>query len=253
MGIQVQTIIDRCVADLDAEGSDYYKFDNDFKPAINQAVEWLVTVFNQIFADKKVTPEQLRDLIKTKVWQANKFSRVSYNPADTGHDLWSIIAVMPLPTLHPNNAITPLVNKIQSKFMPNKSFVGSLYSCDRLTSEEWNINQLNPFIPGNTVLTGSLKEFAYRDWSDYSSSTYVNTVAPEIEIRPSVSEQYVAIEYIKYPSPITLITDVLEFPTSMTQIIVEKTLSVIANKQGDQTTLWQINEGDIKRITGMFS
>lgn len=253
MPIQVQTIVDRCNADLDAEGSDYYKFDNDFKPAINQAVEWLVTVFNSIFASKKVTPEQLRDLVKVKIWQANAYSRVSYNPADTGHSLWSIISVMPEPKLIPNNSIVPLLNKTQSKFISNKSFEESLYSCKRLSSEEWNLNQLNPFVAGNKVLTGGLAEYAYRDWADYSSTNYSNPIAPEIEIRPYVSEKYVAIEYIKYPSPVISITDTLEFPESMTQLIVEKTLSFLSIKQGDNTNVWGITEGDIKRITGLFN
>ncbi len=253
MPIQVQTIVDRCNADLDAEGSDYYRFDQDFKPAINQAVEWLIIIFNQIFAEKKVTPEQLRDLIKIKIWQANAFSRISFDPAIIGHSLWSLLAVMPLPTLHPNNSITSLPNKTQSRFMANKSFVSSLYGCKRLTGEEWNLNSLNPFVPGNNVLTGGLAEYGYRDWADYSSSTYTNPVAPEIEIRPSVSEKYVALEYIKYPTPVSLITDVLEFPESMTQIITEKTLSFLAVKQGDNTNLWGITEGDVKRITGLFS
>ncbi len=62
--IAVQTVVDRMIFGLDAEGSDRYTFENDFKPAINSSVEWLQAVFNQAFADKKLTEENLRDLVK---------------------------------------------------------------------------------------------------------------------------------------------------------------------------------------------
>jgi hypothetical protein len=255
MAIQVQTVVDRGAAALDAENNDYYKFDQDYKPNINSAIEWLVLVFNEIFGKKKVVPEQLRDLVKVRVFQANQYSRVSFNPADVGHSLWTIIGVYPEPQLHPNNSIAPLADPNQSKFMPGKSFVRSDYSAARKTSEQANINHKNPFLEGSEVFssTSGLRQFSYRDFADYSSSTYSNPSAPEIEIRPSIGGKYVAIEYLKYPTPVTLITDVLEFPESMTQVITEKMLSFMSTKQGDQTTLWNISEGDIKRITGLLS
>ena len=51
--IAVQTVVDRMKSVLDAEGSDRYLFDQDFKPAINSAIDWLVAVFNAAFSDKK--------------------------------------------------------------------------------------------------------------------------------------------------------------------------------------------------------
>lgn len=253
MAIQAQLIVDRTAPQIDAEQNDYYTFDQDYKPAINNAVEWLVMVFNEIFGEKKTIPEQLKELVKVKVWQANQYSRVSYNPSDTGHQLWSILAVMPEPELHPNNGISPLSNPVQSKFMAAKSFVRSQYSAKRLSSEEWNINERNPFLAGNDVLKNGLKEYGYLDFADYSSTSYTNPVNAEIEIRPSIGGKYVAIQYLKYPTPINTITDYIEFPISFLPIIVEKTLSFLSVKQGDGTNLWSVSEGDIKRITGLLS
>lgn len=253
MAILVSTIESRVRATLDAEGADYYLFDQDIKPALNNAIEWTVSVFNEIFGTKKVIPEQLRDLVKVKVWQSNKYSRVSFDPATIGHDFWTLISIMPEPKLHPNNSISPLSDPVKSVLMANKSFVSSNYSAKRLNAEEWSINTNNPFVAGNDILkNSSLKEYAYRDFADYSSSTYSNPSAPEIEIRPSVAEKYVAIEYLKYPTPVNLISDSVEFPKSMTVFLVEKTLSFLSVKQGDQTTLWQVTENDIKRLTTLF-
>lgn len=238
---------------LDAEQNDYYTFDQDYKPAINNAVEWIVTVFNEIFGEKKTIPEQLKELVKVKVWQANKYSRVSYNPLDTGHELWSILTVMPEPEIHPNNSINPLTTPTVSKFFANKTFISSKYSAARLSGEQWNINNDNPFIPGNNVLANGLKQYGYRDFADYSSSSYSSPVSFEIEIRPEIPEQYVAIEYLKYPTPITAATDYLEFPSSMIQLISEKALQFISIKQGDQINLWSVTDADVKRITGLLS
>lgn len=253
MAIQAQTIVDRAAPSLDAEGNDYYTFDQDYKPAINNTSEWLVSVFNEIFGEKKTVPEQLRELVKIKVWQANKYSRVSYNPADTGHQLWSILSVMPEPKLHPGSAVSPLSNPVQSVFVANRSFVSSKYAAARLSGEQWNLNSENPFLPGNTALLNGLKQYAYRDFADYSSSSYTNPVNAEIEIRPSIPEKYVAIEYLKYPTPVNLITDSVEFPVSMLPIITDKVLSFMSVKQGDGTNLWSVTEGDVKRIMGLFS
>jgi hypothetical protein len=61
--IPVQTIVDRVTSILDAEGSDRYLFDQDFKPAINLTKDWVVAVFNKAFADKKLSEENLKELV----------------------------------------------------------------------------------------------------------------------------------------------------------------------------------------------
>ena len=76
--IPVQNLVDFMKFELDAEGSDRYLFDQDFKPAINSAMNWLVSVFNRAFENDKLSSENLRDLIKTRVWVANNFSRIKF-------------------------------------------------------------------------------------------------------------------------------------------------------------------------------
>ena len=253
MPIPVQTVVSRMASALDAEGSERYTFDQDYKYAISYAQEWIVTAVNQAMSEKKLAAENLRELIKVKIWQANAFSRIAFDPAIVGQKLWSVLAVYPeiktTPFSNPNQLVVPA----QSVFMPNLSFVSSdQEGAARLTHEEWNDNKKNVFMPGNITVTGSLKKYAYLDFADYSSSSYVNPVPFEIEVRPSVAAKYVAIVYLKYPNEIILPTDNLEFPDPMIDLIVEKALLFISFKQGDATNLYSISEREVSRIVNLI-
>jgi len=63
--IPVQAVVDLMKAEIDSEGSERYLFDQDFKPAINSAIDWLVFVFNRAFENNKFSGEHLNDLIRT--------------------------------------------------------------------------------------------------------------------------------------------------------------------------------------------
>lgn len=253
MPILVQTINDRMISKLDAEGSDRYLFDQDIKPAINEAMEQLVTMFNQAFGDNKLTPEALRELIKIKVWQTNKYSRVSYDAAATGHPLWSIIAVYPEPKVNKAVASSPTQDLAQSKLRKDISFISSTKSAKRLTHEEWNENSNNVFMPGNMILKGELSEYAYLDFGDYTSSSYSGAPSKvEITIRPDVSQKIVAIAYLKYPDQVSVIGDSIEFPESLTNLIVDMALRNIAYKQGDGTSLFSLSDRNVMALVNLI-
>lgn len=253
MPINVQTINDRILAKLDAEGSERYLFNQDIKPSINEAMELIITMLNNAFAENKLSPESLRELVKVKVWQANSFSRVSYSSSDTGHSLWSILAVYPKPKTNKGLGGSPNPDKSKSIFRKDLSFVSSFQSAKRLTFEEWNSNRNNAFVAGNSLLTGSLAEYAYLDFADYTSTSYAaNNGIFEIQIRPDIPNELVAIAYIKYPNQVNLITDVIEFPESLTGLFVDTALSVIAYKQGDGTSLAQLTNQNIQRLISLL-
>lgn len=253
MPILAQTLVNRMNAKLDGEGSERYLFDQDFKPAINGAIEVIVTMLNEAFAEKKLTPEALRELVKVKVWNTNAYSRFSYSDTDTGHPLWSILAIYPKPETAPPASGIKITNKSESKFRPNLSFVRSKYSAKRLTLEEWNINEENIFSPGNITLAGGLLEYAYLDPADYTSTTYQgNPGQIEITIRPEINNELVAMAYLKYPNNVTVIGDSIEFPQSLTDLIVDICLNQISYKQGDSTTLFSVTKDSINRLVALI-
>ncbi len=254
MPISVQTIHNKILADLDAEGSDRYTFDQDTKFAINSAMEILITWFNSAFGDKKLAPEVLRELVKVKVWQASQYSRISFNSSDVGHDFWTIFGVYPKMESNKGNSGTSTTNKSQSKFRKDLSFLRSKKSAKRLSFEEWNQNSQNAFMPGNNILIGSLVEYAYLDFADYSSTTYDagGNDKVEIQIRPDIPGELVALAYLKYPNQATLLSDSIEFPKSLTELISEIALNKISFKQGDQTTLYGVTTQNINRLISLI-
>ena len=236
--ILVSTLNSRILSALDSEDSERYLFDQDIKPAINSAMETLITWLNQAFGENKLTPENLRELVNVKVWQANSYSRVSFNAAVVGHDLWTLLAIYPKPVLNKKLFTPGSTNNSESKYRPDVSFVSSNQAAKRLTLEEWNENQKNAFMPGNDLLQGDISEYGYLDASNYTSSTYPGNGDPvEWTIRPSVANQFVAIAYLKYPNQVATINDSIEFPKSLTELITELALNKISEKQSDGTNL----------------
>ena len=250
--IAVQTIVDRAVASLDAEGSDRYTFERDFKPAINSSVEWIVAVFNAAFADKKLSEENLEELIKVRIWQASAFSRIHFDEPTVGDDRWSILKVALEPVVHPEEAPPALPSPVDSIYRNDLSFISSpVPSAKRLTMEQWDEKDDNIFSAGNGAFKNQLRSYAYLNPTDYRSTGYAAKGA-EIEISPSVAEQFVAIAYIKYPTQISLITDNIEFPKVLIDMIFQKALNFISYKQGDQTNLYTVTQQDINTLAQLM-
>ena len=249
--IPVQDIVDRCKFILDSEGSDRYLFEQDFKPAINSSTEWLVAVFNKAFAEKKLSEENLRDLIFTKVFLASGFSRVDLDKSSIIDSIWSILRVVPNPEVSPAYVPSTEGCDKKSKLMSDLMYLRGENSAKRLTLEEWEENRNNIFEAGNNIITDpSLLTYAYLNIGDYSSTKFNN--GKEIEIRPDVSDKLVGITYLKYPGQISSETDQLPFPESLTDLVYQKALNFISFKQGDQTNLYTVTSRDVQVLTQLM-
>lgn len=254
MAIPVQTIVTQMNSGIDSEGSDRYLFDLDHRPGIHYAMRWLIIALNNVFANTKAPAESLRELINTRVYQTNNYSRIAFNSADlSGQKLWTLLSVHPEATTIEAPVIDPLITGADSKVRLDLTFKGSEYSAERLTFEQWNQNQKNIFLPGNTIITGELKRYAYLDFSSYVSNNYNPPGTYEIEIRPTVARKLVGVRSLNYPTLPTSISDSIPFPDSVTDMIVEKALQWISWKQGDQTTLYAVSDRDIKILIGNLS
>lgn len=253
--ILASSIINKVKADLDAEGSDYYRDDQDYIPAINKAIDWVVAVVNMGLGEKKISEEAFRDLTKVKIYQTNTFSRILLPALTQTDEIWTLIAVLPLPVAYPNsNSIVPS-NDVISYLRGELSLQSSQYIAERVTSEELEINRDNPFFRGHALEPGELvKTFCYLAPQDYQSSSYVTsgTILGEITIFPEISKKLVAIRYAKYPTRITSISDNIEFPKSMENIIYLKALNYIGIKQGDQSTIINTSNADLRLLLSAF-
>jgi hypothetical protein len=427
MSILAQDVANRIRFALDAEGADHYDDTLDIIPAINASQEWLVSVINASLSRKKLGEEIFRDLIKTRVFQTNTYSRIALDPTLLGHEVWTILALYPKPTVAPtaatvacsasniftdadngtmesditglntstgdtiakstdqafagsfstkyttgaqtssvplgrkmigtdtgvaitkgltyeisarvyvpsgqtldtpspvtrrdtqirisadptgagifssesivlgwrvsinnydewveiktkatasasgsafpaigqslwllaaggivytdNITVTCVTSDEDSIYFDNVSYISSDYSAKRLTLEEWNEGKGNPFQAGNTIVDldscPEVVEYAYLGWNDYTSLNYNVPTSRETEVRPLLNQELVAIAYVKMPTTITSLTEYLEFPQSLTNLITEKALNYIAYKQGDQTNIFGVTTADISTL-----
>ena len=248
-------LITGLVAALDAEGSQRYSFDRDYKPAINYAIDYYVSAFNFAFGMKKLSEENLRELTRTRVWQTSKYSRIHFDPADIGEEVWSLLVVAPEPTLDPQ--IAPLDNPSpeESMFIPTEdtTFVRSEYSAGRQTFEEWNQSFNNVFMPGNVTLNNKFKTYAYKNFTHFNPGELANEIISEIEVRPYLDNQLVGVTYIVYPPKITATDSTVFFPKTMMNLMTSKALQFISWKQGDQTNLFSVSQKDVQDLVNLMS
>lgn len=254
--ISASDLNDKILAALDAEGSDRYDFDRDIVHAINYSIDWMVSVFNMAFGANKLSEENLRELVKIRIWQTSQHSRIYIDEDSvTGlcHGVWTVLGVFPEPVTVPNLPASALPTVFESKLVQGYRYVSSQFSAKRLTLEEWNINTNNPFLAGSTVFssTSSLRSYAYLNYMDYQGSQCSDGNI-EIEIKPYLVNKYVAIAYLKRPDYVTVIQNDVEFPSVLTNMIVDAALRWIAFKQGDSTNLWQISDSEVNRLTQLM-
>ena len=245
----VQELRDQIRFALDAENSDHYRDDLDIIPAINASVKWLTSVVNAAYGQDKIGEEFFRELSTSGVFRTSDTSRVSLTIFPS--EVWSILAVYPKPETRQITGVpVPLTpDDTRSYYLPNKLHLSSQLSCKRLNLEEWAVNYDNPFEAGyqGNQICDALKLYAYLTPINYQGSS-TSYLTQELEIRPSVPNQEVTIFWARKPTQVTSLTDEINFPHSVFQLLFDKSLNYIAYKQGDQTNLYGVSAQDIQQL-----
>lgn len=247
---KIKTIL---AAALDAEGSDRYKDAQDYIPAINYAIGELVDLVNKKKGSVKFTAEAQRELRKAQVYLSSKYSRIAIPDS-----IWTvdsvIIGITTIPTpinLESDILTAPAVFSWLFEDLAFDQTTG--IAATRKTDDQWNSGRWNPLEAGYVRPAGSLTDiisYAYTELMDYSSadddvyptsaedmSTPPTLSYREIEIRPYVLKQFVGIKVVKNFTPVASISDPVQVPTSMTNLMAQLALGFISFKQGDNTTI----------------
>lgn len=247
--ILVSDIIARMESALDAEGYGHYTFDRDYRYAISYASEFVCSVLDRVLGKTRFIEERLSDLSYTGVWKTTDLSRFTFDEAVMNQKLWAIVAIFITPTVTPTTEIVQS-NKTISVYSPTHKYVKSYKSAWRVTKEEVSMNRNNPFAPGNehTEDCEELKEYGY-----LSPVVYLGGGGDikEIEITPAYANLTLAMQYIKYPDPVTSAAQQLEFPVSMFDMILNKSLNFISYKRGD-SNLQLVTEKDVQQLTNLL-
>ena len=271
--ILVSDVINGIKAELDAVGSDRYTNDRDYFPALNKAQEWLVTLFNAAFGTNKITEESLRELIVTRIYVCNQFSRLNlYDTIDQSDTplyqdyIWSILGVHPNckvideigdlapdPTLFSNKLRSVKTAYLMAPDKDNKT-------AERLSLEEWEFVDDNIFMRGNGGVTNGYASYSYLNWKEnapldpgFTIYDQSQSTGPEIEIKPVLSNKYVGVTYLATPAKILNESDIIKFPETLRVVLIQKSVDYITRKSYDREALYQITTQDMNNLISLMT
>ena len=264
--ITVQEVVDQVAALLDAEGSEHYTFDQDYLPNINGVQDQLLSVIGQLLGARKFTEEGLRELNKVAVFQTNAYGEIDIDECltQTGgqgqlpnppHKLWTVVAVYPeFDSAGDTSIITIGVPPPTSLMRGGVRFIRPIKDAKRYTQEQHGMLRKNVFMQGNQTLTGEMKTYGYFIGSE-KRWTALPSVGRTITIFPHTTNQrtLVAVAYLKVPSQVTAITDSIEWPESMRDLIVQMVYRRMAFKQGDGTTAYGLSSVEMNMLAQALS
>ena len=247
--VLVQDVIDRITSATDSEGFDSYTFDRDWKIAISYAVEYCCSILDPIVGKNRFTDERLSELLHTAIWKTNNRSSFVFDETEVGKKLWGIAVIHIDPVITPNTPITQL-NPAISVYSTTNKYVKSYKSAYRITTQESSLNRKGYFSPGSERYAGcpDLIEYGYLSPSHFGNAYQADPDSKEIFLAPDYNNGVVAMQYVKYPDMVISPTQQIEFPASMFNMIVEKSLSFISKKRGD-SNMTQQSEFEMKNLT----
>jgi len=236
---------------LDAEGSDHYRDDLDYIPAINASIKWLTSVVGAAYGENKIGEEFFRDISYSGVFQTDENSRISLSVFP--NDVWTIMAIYPVPTTK-SISTAPITVSTQSYFRSDLVHLSADKDCIRKGIEEWARAKNNPLEAGydGSKLCGGLKTYAYLNPFNYRNAN-TGLHSQEVEIRPRPTNTLVTVFWAKKPTNITdITTGQIEFPDSCFNLIFEKALNYISYKIGDQSTINSVSNQDISQLLSVI-
>lgn len=176
------------------------------------------------------------------------------------HRFWTLIGIYPEITTIPISPTPPTIVETgawETDVMVNQI----LKSCKRLTLEEWTEMQRNPLVPGSELITNSeLKEYAYLSAAHYNPVAY--SVSPvglgsvyEYLVSHDLDKELIGVGFLKRPLEETIVhqTNILPFPESLMELVVDKFLQFISIKEDDRRSLYDISEAEIQKAFTLLS
>ena len=275
MSIAVSNIIQLVKSNLDAEGSDRYRWDLDFIPAINWAQKEITDTVGRLLSDKKFPNERLRELIYTYVFQTSQYSRLfidnAFKPINTILGVYVNITTVPTWSEQTNTTSGSL-------YLSTYSLIDFGNTCKRITPEERNECKKNKLVAGYNQANSDITTWAYLDFAIYGNNSYGgydpagNVIADpppetpdpiiigsEIEIVPSYKNKVIGVMVLQNPQQIEstsqedFLVAELPFPEAMTNLFVAMILRFLAVKQNDTSNIYKISSDEIETIKSYLS
>jgi len=225
-------------AHLDDDNSGRYTVTDDLSPVVNAAINYLIAVFNAGFEQKKIYPESLRELVRVEIVPATGSGNTKRaDVTSICENLWTILGVEPDAEATEGATTTTLAPEefagLRSKF------------AKRLTLEEWEEKNDDPFSPGTSQTIPSV----FLRPAYLGPGRYFDADHDFIFIRPaSLVTDNVGIWYLKNPTVVTSTASEIEFPQSLFQLLVDKALGYISLQHGNDSKYGQNVEKDLLQL-----
>lgn len=310
----------RSLLDDDYSSSARYDLDKDILPAMNSAIDYLVAVFSAGFESKQIKPEILGNMIISKAFDAvqattgGTVAKIDITDLNYNTEVWKLLGVAPNPTI--------TGSKIDSS---------ETKTAQRMTLEQWNHSQENPFMRGYTgSIPSDFEEASYTGPGGFygkvdsgeitmnveagvksftrSSGSFIddgfeagkvitfsgfsnagNNITREpvivtdaaitftdgtglvnengdgderaisdtlyLLLRPfSILDANlkVLIYYLRVPTALTLTTSTIDFPVSLHNLIVQKTVNLIAFQHSKDSKYYQVTDKEVKELIALM-
>jgi hypothetical protein len=239
---------------LDAEDSDFYDDERNFIPAINSAIKWIMSVGEAAMGQKRLREEAFGELTKAHVYQTSKYSRIQLL------NCWGVLSVYALPTTIKLSDGTSgaIISNTNSNFTSierdDLMHISSVYSCKRLTLEEWSDNIGNPYSPSNTVITsGDYLDYGYLSPFDYGYENQGEAMLNYIEVRPVLNEKLCTVFQIDNHPEIITVDDIVYFPSKIQNLLVQKITKYVATAESDAVDIYTATSQDIIELVTALS
>lgn len=223
---------------LDDQNSERYDFDNDYKPAINAAVRYIVSAFDQAFERGLLSPTVFGELLvvenRTLVIDVSAPNTSLIVVTSSLATIWRLVGIDP----------TPLKAAGNSAYLSSSGKWATYVPMD-----EWGESQVDPFAAGSSQ-GADMQQYRY---------TKIMTIADEspevirimIEPRPPAG---VALIYLRTPTVISVVGDSVEIPYVLYQPLLMtayRYLMVQAGKEADFSV--GISDKEVKELVSLFS
>jgi hypothetical protein len=230
------------VADLkflvDDENSDRYSFDNDYKPAINLAVRYIMSAFDKAFERGSLSPSVFSELLYAQITSVAAIPLVDgvkvalTNPLFVNEQLWRVVGVDPVPIVSGTDYV--MAGARLAKFLPI------------LDSGEVNND---PFAEGHTDAPADLDTYFYTQINTISFDT---TPAQYLIVRPAPPGS-VAVIVLRNPTKVTLTTTNVEFPYVLYQPLLMKAYKYMMVQAGSQPLAnMQLSDQEVQELVALF-
>jgi len=237
MGFLASEVFDVIRAQLDDDNSGRYSEAMDLVPFVNPAINFMIILFNAAFEQKKLYPESLRELTKTAIFDVTGTGTTKkIDVTSIMSTLWTVIGVEPDPEITTSPDVLIMT---RNKF------------ATRMTLEAWNDASSDPFsagtlqnIPSDFMRPGYLGPGKY-----FSDSFY------HILVRPSsiFTVNKAAIWYLKNPTLVGSGSSIIDFPRSIFNFIVEKTLNYLSRQHNPDSKYVQVTDREINQLVTLMN